>query len=175
MLDAFYTTVAQASFTLLALWWVLLQIRHDQWMTDPYYRQGVYDISFYFLLAGMMSLTSLLAGDDTSVWEVSFAIFGIVGVIESVLVLRRRSGTRVAGPLMLAGDVLSVALYAMVALVAIWPGEPERLGIDLEPLKVEGILVAALILLGVVLASAIFMTTGPEDARAQERTSRTSP
>ena len=34
MLDSFYSTLAQASFTLLALWWVLLQIRHDEWIAD---------------------------------------------------------------------------------------------------------------------------------------------
>src|SRR5688572_12185224 len=60
MLESFYSTVAQASFTLLGLWWVLLQIRHDEWIGDAPYRQSVYDISFYFLLLGMMSLASLL-------------------------------------------------------------------------------------------------------------------
>jgi hypothetical protein len=50
--------VAQASFTLLALWWVLLQIRHDEWFADTAYRRRAYDVSLYFLLPGIMSLGS---------------------------------------------------------------------------------------------------------------------
>lgn len=50
MFDSFYSTVAQASFTLLGLWWVVLQIRYGPWMRNPGVRRAVYDISLYFLL-----------------------------------------------------------------------------------------------------------------------------
>jgi hypothetical protein len=168
MLDTFYTTVAQASFTLLALWWVLLQIRHDEWFVDAPYRRSVYDVSLYFLLPGMMSLASLLAVQETSIWRASFAVFGIVGAIESAFLMARRGPMRAARPLMRAGDVLSLLLYGLVALVALWKELPAELGIDLRPLEVEGLLVAALLLLGITLAAAIFVSTGPHVARADE-------
>jgi hypothetical protein len=159
-LENFYSTVAQASFTLLGLWWVLLQIRHDEWIADAPYRQSVYDISFYFLLLGMMSLASLLAVREEEIWRVSFAIFGIVGVIESSLVIARRRSLG-AGPLVRAADWISVLLYGLAALVAVWSDLPAELGIELQALEVEGILVAGLLLLGVSLAAGLFVTTGP--------------
>jgi hypothetical protein len=168
MLDTFYTTVAQASFTLLALWWVLLQIRHDEWISDAPYRRSVYDVSLYFLLPGMMSLASLLAVQETSIWRWSFAVFGIVGAVESVLLIARRGALRAAGPLVRTADVLSVLLYGLAAVVAIWEDLPEELGIGLRPLELEGLFVAALLLLGVTLAAAIFVSTGPHVARPDE-------
>jgi hypothetical protein len=167
VLENFYSTVAQASFTLLGLWWVLLQIRHDEWIADAPYRQSVYDISFYFLLLGMMSLASLLAVRETEIWRVSFAIFGIIGAIESALVIARRRSFR-PGPLVRVADWVSLLLYGLAALVAAWTDLPAELGIDLEALEVEGILVAALMLLGVTLAAGLFVTTGPGVERPRQ-------
>ena len=165
MLDTFYTTVAQASFTLLALWWVLLQIRHDEWIRDAPYRRSVYDVSLYFLLPGMMSLASLLAVNDTWVWRASFIVFGSVGIVESLLLMARRGKLRAAGALVRAADLVSVALYGLVVLVAIWEELPDELGIDLKPLQVEGLFVTGLLLLGVTLAAMLFVSTGPQAAR----------
>ena len=168
MLDDFYTTVAQASFTLLALWWVLLQIRHDEWMEDQAYRRSVYDVSLYFLLPGMMSLASLLAVQETSIWRVSFALFGVVGFAESLWLFARRGTLRTAAALFRAADVLSLLLYALAFLVAVWKELPQELGLGLRPLEVEGLVVTTLLLLGVTLAAAIFVRTGPHLAKSGE-------
>jgi hypothetical protein len=168
MLESFYSTVAQASFTLLALWWVLLQIRHDEWISDAPYRQSVYDISFYFLLPGMMSLASLLAVREDEIWRVSFAVFGIVGAFESGLVIVRRRSFQRAAPLLRVADWLSLLLYGLATVVAIWSSLPVELGIDLDALELEGILVASLLLLGVTLAATLFVTTGPRAERPKE-------
>jgi len=168
MLDNFYTTVAQASFTLLALWWVLLQIRHDEWFTDPPYRRSVYDVSLYFLLPGMMGLASLLAVEQSWIWRASFALFGGIGAVESILLIARRGPLPAAGPLVRAADLISLLLYGLVLLVAIWEDLPDELGIDLRPLELEGLFVAALLLLGVTLAAAIFVSTGPHVTRSNE-------
>ena len=168
MLDTFYTTVAQASFTLLALWWVLLQIRHDEWIHDAAYRRSVYDVSLFFLLPAMMSLASLLAVQDTSIWRVSFALFGFVGLAESAFFMARRGRMATARVVTAIADVLSLILYGLVALVAVWKDLPGDLGIDLTPLELEGIFVAALLLLGVSLAAALFVSTGPHLAGRDE-------
>ena len=166
MLDQFYATVAQASFTLLALYWVLLQLRHDEWFGDPAYRRTAYDVSLYFLLPGMMSLLSLLAVEEPRIWRVSFVVFGVVGAVESVLVMLRRARLQTADLLVRLADVVSIALYGLVALVAIWLELPEKLGLSLRPLEAEGLLIGALLLLGVALAAAIFVSTGPHSTRA---------
>jgi hypothetical protein len=168
MLDQFYSTVAQASFTLLALYWVLLQLRHDEWFGDARYRRSAYDVSFYFLLPGMMSLLSLLAVQQPDVWRWSFVVLGLVGVAESVLVMLRRGRLEAGGRILQVGDVLSIVLYSLVVLVAVWNRLPRELGLDLRPLEVEGILISALLGLGVVLAAAMFVSTGPHVARTDQ-------
>jgi hypothetical protein len=169
MLESFYTTAAQASFTLLALWWVLLQIRHDAWIADVAYRRTVYDVSFYFLLPGMMSLGSLLAVQQSSVWRASFALLGAVGIIESLILIAGRREMRGRGLLVESADWLSLVLYGLVVAVALWTGLPDELGLGLAPLELEGILLAGLIFLGIALAAALFVTTGPHVHRGDEQ------
>ena len=168
MLDQFYTTVAQASFTLLALWWVLLQIRHDEWFSDTAYRRSVYDVSFYFLLPGMMSLASLLATQEPDIWRVSFTVFGLIGLAESLGLMARRGALRSGQPLMRFADVLSIALYAAAVLVAVWKDLPEELGIGLSSLELEGLFVTGLLMIGITLAGVIFISTGPGAAQRDE-------
>ena len=170
MLDQFYTTVAQASFTLLALWWVLLQIRHDEWFGDSAYRRSVYDVSFYFLLPGMMSLASLLAVQNADIWRVSFAVFGVIGLVESVMLMARRGTLRSARPLVRTADLLSVVLYALTVIVAVWDDVTNELDIGLRPLELEGIFVTALLMIGITLAGTIFISTGPGAAYRDQGT-----
>ena len=164
MVQDFYATVAQVSFTLLGLWWVLLQIRHDAWFADVAYRRGVYDISLYFLLPGMMALGSLLAVQEPTIWHAVFAIVGTIGVVESALLIAGMRGLTGRGALATAVDWASVLVYALVVLVALWPDAPQDLGFGLRPLEAEGILVALLLFLGVTLAAALFVTTGPRES-----------
>jgi hypothetical protein len=172
MVQDFYATVAQASFTLLGLWWVMLQIRHDAWFGDVAYRRGVYDISLYFLLPAMMSLGSLLAVQEPTIWRVSFAVMGTLGAIESVLLIAGMRGLRRRGALVAVADWVSLVVYALVVLVAIWRGLPDTLGLGLKPLEVEGILVASLLFLGVTLGAALFVTTNPGAEGAAETGAR---
>jgi hypothetical protein len=169
VLESFYTTAAQASFTLLALWWVLLQIRHDAWIADVSYRRTVYDVSFYFLLPGMMSLGSLLAVQESSVWRASFALLGAVGVVESLILIAGRREMKGRGFIVESADWVSLVLYSLVVAVALWTGLPDELGLGLQPLELEGILLAGLIFLGITLAAALFVTTGPNVQRPGEQ------
>jgi hypothetical protein len=164
MLETFYTTVAQASFTLLGLWWILLQL-HGRWMGEARLRRTVYDVSLYFLLPGMMSLGSLLAGETSEVWRATFAIAGLVGAAESALVI---PATRSAEPrphLLRASDWVSIGVYLAIAAVAIRRTLPETLGIHLTPLQVEGILITVLLALGVTAAATMFVTETGIDER----------
>jgi hypothetical protein len=161
MAQDFYAAVAEASFTLLALWWVLLQIRHDAWFGDVAYRWAVYDISLYFLLPGMMALGSLLAVQQPTIWRAVFGTFGAVGVAESTLVIAGVRRFRARGALVAIADWASLVIYALVILLALWIRLPQEFGLGLRPLEAEGILVAGLLLLGITLAAALFVTTGP--------------
>jgi hypothetical protein len=168
----FYASVAEACFTLLALWWVLLQIRYDAWFSDVAYRRAVYDISLYFLLPGMMALGSLLAVQEPTIWRAVFAVLGAVGVVESALVFAGMRVLRAYGALVAFADWASLVVYALVVLVALWTRLPQQLGLGLRPLEAEGILVAALLLIGITLAAALFVTTGPQAEASADRAGR---
>ena len=161
MAQDFYATVAQASFTLLGLWWVLLQIRHDAWFADVDYRRAVYDISLYFLLPGMMGLGALLAAQEPAIWRGVFAVLGAVGVVESVLVVGGMRVLRARAVLVAVADWASLVAYALIVVVALSPQLPRDAGLGLRPLEATGILVALLLLLGIALAGVLFVTTGP--------------
>lgn len=157
MFDQFYSTVAQASFTLLGLWWVVLQIHYGRWMRDRRVRRAVYDISLYFLLPGMMSLLALLAADVSTIWRVSFAVAGIAGTLESLLSIAHTRGHDSPSRIIDLGNWVSLALYPAVAAIAIRRTIPHELGIHLRPLEAEGILIGLLLTLGVLLAAALFV------------------
>jgi hypothetical protein len=169
MVQDFYATLAQASFTLLGLWWVLLQIRYDAWFADIAYRRAVYDISFYFLLPGMMAMGSLLAVQEPTIWRAVFALLGVVGVVESALVVSGVRVLRAHRALVAFADWASLVMYALIGLVALWSTLPRRVGLGLRPLEAEGILVTALLFIGITLAAALFVTTGPEVEPRDER------
>jgi hypothetical protein len=169
MVQDFYATVAQVSFTLLGLWWVLLQIRYEAWFGDVAHRRGVYDISLYFLLPGMMSLGSLLAVQEPTIWRGAFALMGVLGMVESVLLIAGMRGLGPRGPLASVIDLASLVVYALAVLVALWTRLPDKLGLGLRPLEVEGILVTALLFLGITLAAALFVSTGRGDEPRGER------
>ncbi|HEX2103585.1 MAG TPA: hypothetical protein VHF51_08025 [Solirubrobacteraceae bacterium] len=161
MAQEFYATVAQASFTLLGLWWVLLQIRYEAWFADVDYRRAVYDISLYFLLPGMMGLGALLAAQEPTIWRGVFAVLGAVGVVESALVVGGMRVLRAWPALVAVADWGSLVAYALLVAVALSPQLPRDVGLGLRPLEAEGMLVAILLMLGITLACALFVTTGP--------------
>jgi hypothetical protein len=122
----FYATVAQASFTLLGLWWVLLQIRYEAWFANVDYRRAVYDISLYFLLPGMMGLGALLAAQEPAIWRGVFAVLGTVGVVESALVVGGMRVLRAWPALVAVADWASLLAYALLTttqvIVELAPG-----------------------------------------------------
>ena len=75
-LNAFYATVSTISFTLLGLWWVVVQSRPALW-EDPTHRRMAYAISFHFLLPGMMAILSMIAPDSPFLWRTTFTLAGL--------------------------------------------------------------------------------------------------
>ena len=167
-LHQFYSTTAQACFTVLSVWWVFLGLNFQRWVKDRYRRLMLYDISLYFLLPGLMSLVSLLAVGVPEIWRVAFATAGLIGAFESVLLPIRRAPHGDARLPTRAADCVSFILFALIAVVAIRPTLLETAGIGLRPLEVEGTLIAALLVVGFGLAWLMFLATAEEEAGADE-------
>jgi hypothetical protein len=121
----------------------------------------VYDVSLYFLLPGMMSLGSLLAVEEAWIWRANFTLFGAIGLLWSVVLVARRGRLQGAQLIVRVTDVASIVLYGLAVLFALWETLPDELGIDLTSLEAEGFFVTALLMIGITLAAAIFVSTGP--------------
>jgi hypothetical protein len=157
MQETFYATFAQVSFGLLGLWWVVVQFRHREFMTDPSLRRTSLLVSMYFALPAIMSLLSLLAVDATFIWRIAFASAGVVGV---VLALRSALGADTGW-----GQVsswLGVALFGFVTVVALTPDLVRNSGVSLTPIQVEGIALSMVLLVGVVTAWRMFTAATDE-------------
>lgn len=152
-MEPFYQTVAQLSFTLLGLWWVVVQTRYDTWIRDPLSRRIATHISLYFLLPGSMSLFAVLQSEVGAVWRMAFFVASVFGIAESVALLRVvQHAKRSSYPLW---NLAAIILYALIAMGALVPQLVRMLGF--APLAATGMLVALLLLLGTSHAWTLFI------------------
>jgi hypothetical protein len=147
----FYTTVSAISFTLLGLWWVVVQTR-EEWRRIAARRRMAYVVSLHFLLPGAMSVLSLIAPDVTFLWRVTFATAGILGMIGAVTVLRTVREEYDAPRAARIIEWVAIPIYGLVTVVALVPELLANLGSSLQPLQIEGLILTILIILGVQLA-----------------------
>lgn len=171
----FYQTLAQVAFTLLALWWLVVETRHAFWMSDPARRRTGFHLSLYFLLPGAMSLVSILATDVSVLWRVSFAIAGLLGAAESVMFAVRPDLARRLSRVAVAALPVVAGVYVLVVLLAIVPTLPRALGMGVSALHVEAVLLALLVTLGVTLAWFAFVGSAPAEAPAPAEAAASPP
>jgi hypothetical protein len=159
--NAFYATASGLCFTLLGFWWVVVQFRHDDLTSDGPRRRLAFVVSLHFVIPGIMSLASLLAGDNGLLWRIAFGSAGLLGVA-AVVIAGRQAVKGATGTLALVQRLewVVVPLYAVLTLVAIAP-ELAR-GIGLLPLQVEGYVLTTIVLLGILFAWALFTEHTPK-------------
>jgi hypothetical protein len=156
MLETFYSTTAQISFALLGLWWVVVQFKYQRLMDDPQWRRIAYDTSLYFLLPAIMSLISLLATEAKFLWRIGFGAAAFLGLVETILMIASsRSGFGRQRVFRIVRWVV-LPLYLFILIFAIRPELVSTLGIGLQPILVEAILVSLLMFLGVSFAWFVF-------------------
>lgn len=167
MPDTFYSTTAQIAFTLLGLWWVIVEFKHREWMKNPSYRRLSYNISLYFILPGTMSLISLLANEAKFLWRIAFSIAGLLGLIETIYVLMTARTTHRLSWVVRLGWWGAAVLFALISVLATFPEVVPNLGIALKPIEVEAIMVALLVFLGVNFAWVLFTEPSNEAPRGE--------
>jgi hypothetical protein len=141
----FYQTLSSTSFTLLGLWFGVMQFAHGGSRTDPERHASTVHLALKFFLPAVMGLASLLASanDGGLIWRCTFALGGLIGLVESVRYLRRGRGLpgRVSVRTLSLADPL---LYALVMAAAFIPPGTTRL----TPLQIEGIVTGLLFVSG---------------------------
>jgi hypothetical protein len=146
-----YRTLAQACFTLLGLWWLVVVNHRQEWMPSRELRRRAWQVSMLFMLPGTASLLALLSPEDSAYWRVPFVVAGLVGAGVAAAAIGRT--TEASRQLSLAPIAV---LYGLIALVAAFPGLVEDVGIDVRPVVVEATLAALGLFLGVQLAWQVF-------------------
>lgn len=164
MFESFYQTVAQLCFTLLGLWWIVLQTKYREWIGNDDRRRMATNISLYFLLPGSMSLLALLSTGAPVLWRIAFATASALGAMETVQVLRRFHPRHGVLSLLVLARWAGLTLYLLVTLVACIPALTTLLGV--KPLLVAGTMLTLLVILGVSLAWAYFIEPISSDLSA---------
>jgi hypothetical protein len=163
MLTDFYTAFSPACFSLLGLWLVIIAINASAWL-NQHNQQRAYAVALYFAAPGTMSLLALINPNSTFVWRVFFIVVSLLGGAGLVL-YGRLDHRRHHDALDLSDHVvhwLTIGLYLAIAVLAFLP---------LHTLRIEGVLLTALILLGFHVALRLMFAIGApasEDASAAD-------
>jgi hypothetical protein len=162
--QTFYVTVSAISFTLLGLWWVVVQDR-ETWRMNVARRRMAYVVSLHFVLPGIMSVLALIAPDLNLLWRTTFLTAGVLGLVGAAYVVRTLTDEADCPRLVRLIEVVAIPIYAIIAVVAVVPEAVKRIGLNLTPLQVEGISLAILLFFG-VQAAWILMVEPPRESSA---------
>ena len=148
-IDEFYRAFASVSFTLLGLWWVVVQLRYREGEGDVRGRRHAYGIALFFLLPGVMSLLSSVNSEHSALWRLAFGGCAALGIVEIALYLRSEGRRTPAG---LALRWAGLVLYVLMAALALRPRLSVDLALGLTPREAEAVLLALLLVVGANLA-----------------------
>ncbi|MDQ1392917.1 MAG: hypothetical protein QOF30_1894 [Acidimicrobiaceae bacterium] len=158
VISDFYLAFAPLSFTVLGLWFIVVQTRHAEWSVSREHRSRASIVALQFALPGLMSLLAVVNPTSKAMWRTSFTVTALVGAA-ALLALTVGHGRR--APLLTAGHALSVLLFAAVALFALWPSLVGDMGMNAQPLQVEATLLSLLMFTGVAVAWMLLFDTTP--------------
>ena len=144
MLTDFYISFSAVCFTLLGLWLIVVQTRHGEWRRSSLHRRRAYGVAMHFSVPGLMSLLALIDPTSSALWRISFAIASIGGAL--VLIAVRGSAPGLVGK---SAYGFAIALYLLIAVLAIAPHIVTGVGLMVAPVRVEAVLLTVLVFAGV--------------------------
>ena len=147
-IENFYSIVAGTCFTLVGIWWGVVQFRQD-WLRDEVKRRLAGGVYVSFLLPGVMALGAQIGGESKLVWRAIFFIAALLGMFYTTALMARTAGAGKPGFFRRNRWVI-ILLYLLVLVFALAPGLAAPFG--LLPLQVEGFLLALLVLIAHALA-----------------------
>lgn len=156
-LGDFYSLMAATSFTLVGLWWTVVQKRAD-WKSSARHRALAGGTYLSFLLPGLMSTLARISPEAPVLWRLGFGSCAAVGLWSTGRLLRiDQSPYR--GPFRRHRWIVTV-IYVAVLLLGVLPGLARLFGVG--PLTVGAVLLVLLIVLAHGLTWEFLMQ--PEEA-----------
>src|SRR6476469_8507485 len=163
-ISTFYALFSATCFTLLGLWWNVLQLT-TAWVGVEDERRAVGGVYLSFLLPALMGLFAQVGGTETPViWRVSFVGIAIVGGVSPVRLLRHSRGRAgPQGPLMRHQWVV-VVIYVLVAVIGAVPELASPL--QVTPIQAEAVLLILLVLIAHGLVWEFMVSAADEESPA---------
>jgi hypothetical protein len=170
MLTTFYTAFSPACFSLLALWLAIVAINARAWLTSQHHQQErqAYIVALYFAAPGTMSLLALINPQSTFVWRVYFIIVCVLGAagMLSFGPFPNRQPDRLLDVSDRVVHWIAIGLYLAIAALAFTP---------VHTLRIEGVLLTVLLLLGVHVALRLMFAVGAPPRETAESSSAANP
>ena len=144
----FYALFSATCFTLLGLWWNVVQ-NNPEWTAVVEERRAVGGVYVTFLLPATMGLFAQVGGAETpAIWRVSFVGVAVIGCVSTLRLLRvlRPAYSQGSGQAPRGKYVATLVIYVLVAVIGAWPEVAAPLG--LTPIQAEAILLILLVLVG---------------------------
>jgi hypothetical protein len=142
-LSTFYALFSATCFTLVGLWWTVIQERPG-WMRDADLRRSVGGVYLSFLLPALMGLFAQVGGTQTpGVWRISFVVVAAVGAVSSLSLLARSEDR---GASVVTSRIVTITLYVAIAVIGMAPEVATV--VDLEPIEAEALLLILLVVMG---------------------------
>ncbi|OKI71433.1 hypothetical protein [Streptomyces sp. MJM1172] len=143
--STFYALFAATCFTLVGLWWNVVQ-SHPEWLRVPALRRVVGGIYLSFLLPALMGLFAQVGGtEQPGIWRSGFIVAAVVGCASTLRLLTRERADGTGSGLRWHRIAVAV-LYALVAVVGAAPEIADAVG--LRPIQAEALLLILLVMLG---------------------------
>ena len=142
--QTFYAFVAGICFTLIGLWWNVVQSK-PRWREDETLRQLATGVYLSFLIPGLMSLAAQAGLENPILWRISFAIASGLGIIfiGKISLNTRQTLPGAKFSVRYWGMILT---YGLILLLAIFPSLAQLL--SLKALTLESLFLIGLLLIG---------------------------
>ncbi|KGN42427.1 hypothetical protein [Knoellia aerolata] len=140
--STFYALFSATCFTLVGLWWTVVQ-KHEAWLRTAEGRRDMGGIYLAFLLPALMGLFAQIGGTTNPlIWRVSFVAVAAIGCWSTLRLLHRSRRDGDAGTFARHRWIAAV-IYAAVAVLGVAPEIAEPLGVT--PLQAEATLLILLV------------------------------
>ena len=162
-LSTFYAVVSATCFTLVGLWWTVVE-RRPEWLADTQLRRLVGGVYVSFLLPALMSLFAQIDPSEPLIWRITFVAASAIGAWSTFRLIQVDRQVDFPGPVRRFRWLVGV-VYGLIALLGVVPEIAVEIG--MTPPQAA----AFLLVLLVVLAHALtweFMTENRPAESARE-------